>query len=71
MTTIDDFHHHLDRCPRCRENPFDLCADGEEILLRVVLSGSLEVRDLQTAPSMRAKLGVDGRLGAVEDAETT
>lgn len=26
------FHTHLDECERCRNNPFNLCSKGEEII---------------------------------------
>lgn len=26
------FHAHLDACKQCRENPFDLCADGQRLI---------------------------------------
>lgn len=54
MTTPAQFHHHLDICERCRTRPFDLCAEGDRLLRTV-------------ATSVRARLGVDARTGAVED----
>lgn len=32
MKNADDFHAHLDKCMQCRENPFDLCPKGHELL---------------------------------------
>ena len=26
------FHDHLDRCSRCRHQPFNLCRDGQALL---------------------------------------
>lgn len=28
----DRFHAHLDECKQCREQPFDLCPTGAELL---------------------------------------
>jgi hypothetical protein len=28
----DRFHGHLDRCERCRTQPFDLCPAGQSLL---------------------------------------
>ena len=33
MTGMDRFHAHLDVCARCAKNPFDLCAEGRNLLL--------------------------------------
>jgi len=30
----DDFHAHLDKCRRCREQPFNLCDAGRRLLQR-------------------------------------
>lgn len=30
------FHAHLDECPRCARNPFDLCSEGERLLRAAV-----------------------------------
>lgn len=27
-----DFHKHLDKCPQCKNHPFNLCSKGERIL---------------------------------------
>lgn len=27
------YHKHLDKCPQCRNHPFNLCSKGERILL--------------------------------------
>lgn len=29
---MNAFHAHLEICKRCRERPFDLCAEGAELL---------------------------------------
>jgi len=29
---IKDFHYHLDRCSKCSNEPFILCAIGEELV---------------------------------------
>ena len=33
----NDFHKHLDQCERCRNQPFNLCAEGAEKLKRAAL----------------------------------
>lgn len=30
------FHEHLDKCKRCRENPFDLCTIGLILIKQAV-----------------------------------
>lgn len=30
---IDAFHAHLDECEQCRDEPFNLCAEGARLLL--------------------------------------
>lgn len=30
----DDFHKHLEECTWCDEHPFQLCATGQELLLK-------------------------------------
>lgn len=32
MTAADRFHAHLDACPRCERNPFDLCPQGAALI---------------------------------------
>lgn len=32
MITIDDFHKHIDKCSRCAQDPYNLCAVGAELL---------------------------------------
>lgn len=32
MAGIAAYHRHLDACYRCRNNPFDLCPKGAELL---------------------------------------
>lgn len=32
---IDDFHAHLDKCQQCREQVFNLCQTGYNLLLQV------------------------------------
>lgn len=32
MIFPDAFHRHLDGCKQCRENPFNLCREGEMLL---------------------------------------
>ena len=54
----DKFHQHLDTCERCRTQPFGLCPIGERLLAQEVASAARSLAD---------RLGVDGRLGAVED----
>jgi hypothetical protein len=39
--TVDSFHDHLDRCPRCREAPFNLCAVGRTLILQTMGNESL------------------------------
>jgi hypothetical protein len=34
----DKFHAHLDVCAQCRNKPFDLCKEGEQLLRGAVLS---------------------------------
>lgn len=31
------FYEHLDGCSQCRNNPFDLCREGQRLLLEVSL----------------------------------
>lgn len=31
-STAERFHAHLERCPRCEQHPFDLCAYGRLLL---------------------------------------
>jgi len=31
-TEIFQFHQHLENCERCREQPFNLCSDGQHLL---------------------------------------
>ena len=28
----DKFHSHLDKCPQCENNPFNLCLEGQRLL---------------------------------------
>jgi len=32
IEVIDTFHDHLDTCPQCRTQPFDLCEVGRVLL---------------------------------------
>lgn len=34
--TASDFHAHLDDCVQCRNNPFELCPQGRELLKKAV-----------------------------------
>lgn len=43
-TPIDRFHEHLDKCERCRNNPFDFCATGYFLLHQVDIQNHNEVR---------------------------
>jgi hypothetical protein len=33
---IKNFHDHLDECPQCMNNPFDLCKKGSELLKKTM-----------------------------------
>lgn len=35
----DRFHQHLDRCRQCREQVFNLCSVGRELLMAVAKEG--------------------------------
>lgn len=37
----DRFHEHLDECPHCADNPFELCELGSELLNDAVESMNL------------------------------
>lgn len=32
---IDAFHAHLDECEQCREEPFNLCPMGAELIVEI------------------------------------
>ena len=32
---IEPFHSHLNKCPQCREHPFDLCPIGSQLATEV------------------------------------
>lgn len=34
------YHHHLDHCSQCRNNPFDQCTEGDRSLRQAVEEGS-------------------------------
>lgn len=46
MNPSDKFHKHLEGCKRCEENPFNLCAEGTELLLKTVSSPLAYVPDV-------------------------
>lgn len=37
-TKLEAFHAHLDGCPQCRANPFNLCEVGEQRLILAILA---------------------------------
>lgn len=60
------FHAHLDACEQCRTQPFNLCGDGERLLLSTAdehADGLL--RELRPIPKNRS-IRQDAHLGAVE-----
>jgi len=46
INSIEDFHAHLDECERCRNQPFNLCPEGD-LILRKVINGKVGVEDIQ------------------------
>lgn len=54
---MQQFHAYLDRCDRCRQQPFNLCPQGASLL---------EDAAVRATTPPRHRLGVDARLGAVE-----
>lgn len=41
MDRIERFHKHLDECQQCREQPFNLCSLGADLLTRCVCQEDL------------------------------
>lgn len=39
---VADYHAHLDKCWRCREHPFDLCAEGARLLSKAVAGPAVQ-----------------------------
>ena len=37
----DKFHAHLDECAQCRNNPFNLCSVGHDLLISIHIDGKL------------------------------
>lgn len=55
MSFADAFHAHLDKCRRCKENPFDLCPFGAiAIKLAAKEAGEEAVKRASAVPGVDA-----------------
>jgi len=41
MTDFQKFHEHLDNCHQCKNNPFNLCKRGQELLQKAATENEL------------------------------
>lgn len=32
---VDNFHAHLEKCVRCANQPFNLCAEGRQLMMEI------------------------------------
>lgn len=68
-TLADRFNKHLDRCPQCKNNPFNLCGIGQVILNAVVAAGMVSAQQ-SVHPTRRsvAQKGKSKSKGSVKPA---
>lgn len=53
------FHAHLDGCARCRNEPFNLCAEGSRLLAAVATAPTTEDESLTLPEMMKRSEGED------------
>ena len=50
-----DFHEHLELCPQCKDNPFNLCKFGMDLLTAAVTASDINLSSLLARNKERAQ----------------